>query len=1058
MKGKILFLFLLTATCSQLWAQKTVSGKVTSEDDGSSLPGVNVVVVGSQQGSITDVDGNYTVEVPADASLKFSYIGYVDFNVEVGNQSIIDVVMQGDVTQLSEVVVTALGIERSEKALQYSVTTVDGDNFTEARETNLANSLTGRVAGVNVTKTGSGAGGSTRVIIRGATSLQGNNQPLYVVDGVPMDNSSFGQAGVWGGMDQGDGMTSVSPDDIESITVLKGASAAALYGARASNGVINIVTKKGNNRKGIGVEFQTNYTFDKVNDLSDLQNQFGSGTIVNGTATKPSNQTEAYQWGDDSWGPALDGSSVIQFDGVSRPYSSTGSNIDKYYETGYTWTNSLAFSGGNADQNFRVSFADLRSEGIIPNTGYDRTNVTVNANSKFGKNLSLGAKVMYSHEETERGTRITDSPMNPIQSVLRMPPNMDVLNYKGDPNKLGAISPDTDAASLVIYGKIPGEEYQQASNNWGQNPYWAAYQYQDGDVRDRIISSANLKYDITDFLWVQGRVGLDWYTRRSTTITPQGTGYNRGGSISEGERRVRETNVDWMLGYDDQFGKFGVHAFVGGNSMLRSSENLSLSSSNGFSVPFFEAINNSFAKNFGYGFSESGINSLYGSAEVNFNQILFLTGTVRNDWFSVLNPDVNSILYPSVGLSWVFSDTWDTMPSWLSFGKARLTYAQVGNIGVISPYSTNLTYSLLQDHLGRPRASFSSAQGRGGNIPNPTVQPNLSSEIEFGFNVRFLNNRLGVDFAYYDQQTSDDILNATIAPSSGFSSTTINIGEMTNKGIEVLLTGRPVDSELTWDISLNFAKNNSEVVSLIEGLDELVFEESRTRTSRIKAIVGEPYGTITGFVQKTDPNGNLVYTSEGRPVRSEGQEILGQGVADFSGGLSNTFSWKGINLDFLIDFKSGGSIHSGTNVRLTQWGLHQQTLQGRLNQEPLGITGVVENTDGTFSPINAVLTEEQAQNYWNDLGNNAQENFTYDASYGKLRQVSLGYSLPRKMLTSTPLQAVSLSFVGRNLAILWSNVPNIDPESSYTNNNSQGLDYFGFPATRSYGFNLKVTF
>ena len=1057
MKGKILFLFLMTAMCTQLWAQKSVSGKVTSDEDGSALPGVNVVVVGSQQGSITDVDGNYNVEVPAEASLKFSYIGYVDFNVEVGNQSIIDVVMQGDVTQLSEIVVTALGIERSEKALQYSITTVDGDNFTQARETNLSNALTGRIAGVNVTKTGSGAGGSTRVIIRGSTSLQGNNQPLYVVDGIPMDNSGFGQAGVWGGMDQGDGMTSISPDDIESITVLKGASAAALYGARASNGVINIITKKGHNRKGIGVEFQTNYTFDKVNDLSDLQHQFGSGVYSNGVAVKPSNQTEAYQWGDDSWGPALDGSQVIQFDGVSRPYSYTGSNIDRYYNTGYTWTNSLAFSGGNADQNFRVSFSDLRSEGIIPNTGFDRTNVTVNANSKFGKKLTLGAKVMYSHEDTERGTRITDSPMNPIQSVLRMPPNLNVLDYKGDPNKLGAIPADADPNSLVIWGKIPGEEFQQASNNWGQNPYWAAYQYKDGGVRDRIITSANLKYDITDYLWVQGRVGMDWYTRRNTRITPQGTGYQRGGSISEEERRVRETNVDWMLGYDDQFGTIGIHAFVGGNAMLRSSETLNLSSSGGFSVPFFEAINNSFAKNFGYGFSESGINSLYGSVEVNYNQIIFLTGTVRNDWFSVLNPEVNSILYPSVGLSWVFSDTWE-IGDWISFGKARLSFAQVGNFGAINPYSTNLTYSLLQDHLGRPRASFSSAQGRGGNIPNPGVQPNLSTEIEFGFNVRFLNNRLGVDFAYYDQTTTDDILNATIAASSGFSSTTINIGEMTNKGVEVLLTGRPVDAEVTWDISLNFAKNNNEVVSLIEGLDELVFEESRTRTTRIKAIVGEPYGTITGFIQKRDPSGNLIFLDNGSPVRSDGHEILGQGVADFSGGLSNTFRWKGVTLDFLIDFKSGGSIHSGTNVRLTQWGLHKQTLMGRLGQAPLMISGVVDNGNENYTPINRELTPEEAQNYWSSLGNNAQENFTYDASYGKLRQLSLGYTLPRSMLSSTPIQSVSFAFVGRNLAILWDNIENVDPEASYTNSNSQGLDYFGFPATRSYGFNLKVTF
>ncbi|MCK5207811.1 MAG: SusC/RagA family TonB-linked outer membrane protein, partial [Cyclobacteriaceae bacterium] len=378
--------------------------------------------------------------------------------------------------------------------------------------------------------------------------------------------------------------------------------------------------------------------------------------------------------------PALDGSPVIQFDGVSRPYSYTGSNIDRFYDTGFTWTNSLAFSGGNRDQNFRISFTDLRSEGIMPNTGYNRSNVTFNANSKFGKKLTVGAKILYSHEDAERGMRITDSPMNAIQSILRMPPSLNVLDYKGDPNKLGAIPADADQTSLIIWGKVPGEEFQQASNNWGQNPYWVAYQYQQGDIRDRVIASANIRYDITDYLWVQGRIGMDWYTRRNTTITPQGTGYQRGGSINEGERRVRETNADWMLGYDDEFGQFGIHAFVGGNAMIRSNE-LIQANGNGFNVPFFEAINNAAQQTYSYGFSESGINSLYGSAEISYNNFLFLTATVRNDWFSVLNPDVNDILYPSVGLSWVFSDTWSTMPEWLSFGKVRVSYAQVGNFG-----------------------------------------------------------------------------------------------------------------------------------------------------------------------------------------------------------------------------------------------------------------------------------------------------------------------------------------------------------------------------------------
>ncbi|MDZ7607748.1 MAG: TonB-dependent receptor plug domain-containing protein [Cyclobacteriaceae bacterium] len=355
MKRKLLFLFLLTAASTQLWAQRTVSGKVTSAEDASSLPGVNVIVVGSQQGSITDIDGNYSLQVPEGASLNFSYIGYVDYTVAVGSQSVIDVVMQTDVTQLTEVVVTALGVERSTQALNYSVTSVEGKGLTEAREINLGNALRGRVAGVNIASPSTGPAGSTRILIRGNKSLNGQNTPLIVVDGIPVDNSLGGQAGMWGGRDNGDGLSSISPDDIESVVVLKGANASALYGSRGGNGVINITTKRGSKRKGVGIEFSSNYTFDKLYDQTELQTKYGSGHYDSGTglATKPLTAQQAFGDGRSSWGPALDGSSVIQWDGVSRPYSYTGNNFEKFYETGSTLTNSVSFSGGGDNQVYR---------------------------------------------------------------------------------------------------------------------------------------------------------------------------------------------------------------------------------------------------------------------------------------------------------------------------------------------------------------------------------------------------------------------------------------------------------------------------------------------------------------------------------------------------------------------------------------------------------------------------------------------------------------------------------------------------------------------------------
>ena len=1047
---------LLVVCAVPLLAQRTISGTVTDESN-ETLIGVNVLVVGTANGTITDFEGKYSLDVPENASLQFSYTGYQEQTVAVGSQSVVNVVMAQGIA-LDEVVVTALGISRDKKALGYSVTEVAGDNFTQGREINIGNALAGRVAGVNVSKIASGPAGSSRVIIRGNKSLNGNNQPLYVVDGIPMDNSGFGQAGIWGGRDEGDGLASINPDDIESMTVLKGANATALYGARAANGVINVVTKKGSNRKGLGIEFSSNFTFDRLNDLSDMQTDYGTGDYSNttGQPLKPENVQQAYNWGDDAWGPKFDGSSVIQFDGVSRPYSYTGSNFDRYFRTGTSLTNSLSLTGGNGEQSFRVGFSNLQNESLIPNSGFDRTNISISTNSKFGKRITVEAKALYSNEFTKNRPYLSDSPANGIQSVWRMPGNHNVLDYYGDPNKPGAIPEGTDPAVLSVWGKSVGEEFQQASNNWGQNPYWTAYQFRENDERDRLITSGRIRFNITDWLYVQGRAGMDWFTRRDDNLVPQGTGYQRGGSISQGEDRVREINLEYILGFEKTFGKVSVNVFGGGNRMRRENERI-VATGNGFSVPFFAAINNAAQRNFGYGYSGQGINSLFGSAEVGYGGFLYLTATARNDWFSVLNPDINNILYPSVGASFVFTDAFQGLPGWLSFGKIRASWAQVGNV-TVGPYQTAITYSLRGDHLGRPLASYAFAGGNNGSIPNPNLLPLTSTEVEFGLDLRFFNNRLGLDLAIYNQTSTDDILNATISKATGFGSSVVNLGEMNNKGVELLLTGKPiVKKDFSWDISFNAAQNRNKVVSLIEGSTELILEEPRTRTAFVKHIVGYPFGMLTGIVQQRSPDGQLVFDANGLPVQSTGYEIIGNGIADWTGGINNGFNYKGIDLSFLVDFKIGGEIYSGTNVRLVQWGLHKETLKGRPGEEPLTVTGVTQNGN-SYEPFTKTLTPLEARNYWAQMGNRAAEFFTYDASFAKLRQVSVGYSLPRTLLAKTPFQRITLSFVGRNLAILYKNTPNIDPESTYSSSNSQGLDYFGFPSVRSYGFDLKVGF
>lgn len=1061
----VMLLFVLGSF--SVYAQRTVSGRVT-DTSGNGMPGVNVIVKGTSVGTTTDATGNYSINAAAEATtLVFSFIGYTTQEVPIGTRTSIDVTMNEDTRQLSEVVVTALGIEREKKALQYSVTEVSGDRLTQARENSLANSLAGRVAGVNVTKVNSGPAGSSRVIIRGAKSLQGDNQPLYVVDGIPMDNSNFGQAGVWGGSDQGDGMTSVNPDDIESITVLKGASAAALYGFRASNGVILITTKKGTARKGIGVEFNSNFVFEQVNDISDYQRDYGQGGFIRVDPTDPNSafenvaprtQQEAMGWATNGWGPKFgEGpSEAVQFDGVTRPYAYAGDNWERFYETGTSFTNTLALTGGNEKQSFRFSYSDLNSDGVFPNSGFDRKNATLSTNGKFGEKLSFNAKVMYSHEYAKNRPRLSDSPSNGILSLYYIPNNVNVLNYRGDPNKLGAIPADMPADQLAIHQKGVGEEFQQVgpNNNWHQNPYWVAYQHIDDDWRDRIITSGQLRYDITDWLYISGRAGMDWFTRRDRNLTPQGTGHNRGGNMSEGEDRVREVNLEWIAGVNKGFGDINLNVFVGGNRMRRSNERISANGT-GFKVPFFPAINNAATRDFGYGFSESGVNSIFGSAEISYKGYLYLTATARNDWFSVLNDLVdNEILYPSVGASFVFSDAMNTLPTWLSFGKVRATWAQVGNVGALGPYNTAILYSLGQTHVDQPTGSFS-----GSGVPNLALVPAMSEEIEFGADLRFFENRLGIDFTYYSQVTTNDILDQTISRTSGFPSTKVNVGEMRNRGIEVLLTGTPVQGALTWDISLNLAKNNNEVVSLVGDATELLGDEPRTQTVRVKHIVGHPYNMLTGIVQKRDPNGNLVFdATTGAPIRSADFEILGNAIPDLTGGLSNTFSFKNFNLSALIDFKAGGDLYSGTEVRMTQAGFHKQTIAGREGQEAITISGVSESSPDVFEPFTMTLTPQQAQNYWNQLGNRAQDHFIYDASYAKLRQVTFGYTFPRSILERTPLQSLMLSFVGRNLAILYKNTDNVDPEASYANGNSQGLDYFGMPPTRTYGFNLRATF
>ncbi|WP_026950227.1 SusC/RagA family TonB-linked outer membrane protein [Algoriphagus mannitolivorans] len=1017
--------------------QRVLRGKVTASTDGLPMPGVTILDKSNQRGTTTNVDGEYSISVKDQSVLVFSFIGFTSQEFTVGNRSELDVVLDEDASELQEVVVTAFGLEKDKKALGYSVTQIGGDRFTEARAINAGNALSGKVAGVNVTPPATGAAGSTRVVIRGGSSLTGNDQPLYVVNGIPIESGNLGNAGMWGGNDAGDGLSSISPDDIESMSVLKGNAAAALYGARAANGVILITTKSGKARKGVGVSFSSNIMFDNVWDQTNWQRTYGAGRDGR-VSTSPS---EAMEDANNGWGPRYDGSQVVQFDGVTRPYSFTGEGLSDFFKTAYTFTNTIAFDGGNESTNYRFSFSDLSNNDIMPNAEFGRRVANVNVNSKLGK-FTLGVSGQYSNQLAKNRPRLSDSPGNANFSMLVKPGHIPLDVMKGDPNKPGA-NPD-------------GTELRYQQNTFQTNPYWAAYQFYRQDETNRILGNVSLQYDITDWLYVRGRLGLDFQSRVDDSSEPYGTAYKPRGDYNVTERTIREDNADLFIGFNKEFGDFAVDGFVGGNRMRRTAESLR-GGGNDLVIPFFHSVNNVAAPTVSYGFSEFGINSYFASANLGYKNMIFLNLTAREDQFSTLSPENFKLFYPSASLSAVISDM-VVLPEFFTFAKVRGSWGQAGG-GAPNPYALNLTYGLVGNgHLGGNLGQINN-----GSIPNASLKPYTSTEYEIGADFRFLKNRIGLDIAYYNRLTKDDILNTGISSTSGFGSTTVNIGELRNKGVELLLNLTPVAKAFKWDLSFNIANNRSEVLSLGnnaagEPIEFINLGNSRLMRESIRHIVGQPLGMITGY-KHLMINGQKVYDANGFPVTTAGFETLAEGRHPISGGISNTFSYKGFRLYTLVDLRQGGSMVSGTNYFGYLYGLHQETLNGR--QGGLTVSGVTTNGEAKTWTIGA--DPSNAANYTLDQYYQAYarvtENIVYDASFAKLRELNFGYTFSRTMLNKTPIQTLTLSFVGRNLALLWSNVPNVDPESAYAvDGNSQGLEFFAMPTNRSFGFNLSATF
>ncbi|HYC27597.1 MAG TPA: SusC/RagA family TonB-linked outer membrane protein, partial [Chitinophagaceae bacterium] len=968
--------------------------------------------------------------------LVISSVGYTTQELLVGDSRTLSISLEGTSQQMTEVVVTALGIKKQSRSVGYSTTQVPGSDFTHSRETNLGNALTGQIAGVNVAGTATGPSGSSRVIIRGNASLAGNNQPLYVIDGIPFDNTNQGgTSGQWGGADFGDGLSTINPDDIESIQVLKGVAASALYGYRGGNGAILITTKSGSRNKGLGLELNNNLTFNKVIDDREYQYSYGQGT----QGVKPTTAADALASPNSSWGGKLDGSQAVNFLGENYAYTGATNNLKNFYKTGVTNQSSIALTGGNDKGHFRLGLSNLYMTTVIPNSNMKQQGVNFNSTYDVTPKLHMSLTANYVFEKVKNRVSFSDAPGNVVASVLYLANSVDIRWLKP------AVKAD-------------GSELLPGTDIYFNNPYFVAYRYQNTTDRNRLTAGLTMKYDLTKWLSAQGQVTRDGYIFDVVNIVPTGTGYSPGGTLTQYTIDYHELNGNFSLEANKQFSDVSLRVVAGGNTQ----DNVNKIGGMGavplsgqgpagpFKVPFFYSSSNISDKPYAYYFAHYRVNSLYGSADIGFRNYLFLTVTARNDWFSTLNKNSNDILYPSVSGSFVFSDVLH-LPSWINFGKIRASYAQSSN--GTKPYRNLLTYSLLGFTIGgQSLGSITQTE-----IPNNFLKPISIKEQEIGVNLQFLNGRAGIDLAVYNKKTEDDILGVTISPTSGYTGNVVNIGELRNRGVELLLTGTPVKTKnFMWKTSFNIAVNNNKVLALSEGIKDIVIEGAFPRWGNgvsIKNIVGLPFAQIVGYGYKRDSaSGQIIYGTDGLPLHTSEQIPLGSGIYKTTGGFSNQLQYKNFSLAFLFDFKYGAKIYSGTNLLLYNYGLHKNTLQGREG----GYVGPGINENKQPNTVNV-----PAQIYFQAIStgaNHVTEEFVYDASFIKLRSVSIGYDLPESIIRNSFIKGLNISLVARNLATLMKHTPNIDPESNLNNTNGQGLELSGYPAVRSLGFNLNVKF
>lgn len=1014
--------------------QMDVRGKVVDQN-GQGLPGVSVIVQGTTSGTTTDSDGIYRLTVPDGATLVYSFVGFESQEIPVSNRSVIDVSMKEDIESLDEVVVTALGIEKDQRTLGYATAKVAPDDFNVNRSPNFMNTLQGKVAGVNITNMGSGPQGSSKIRIRGVSSFGGKNSPLIVVNGVPIDNTNFGVRGESGEVgsnrmsDSGDGLSSINPDDITSMNILKGAAASALYGSRAKDGVIMITTRNRSAGSGISVTYNMNYVNGTPMDLTDYQYEYGQGEGgVRPNAPGPTSGV----W---SFGEKMGGTQIL-FDGVTAPYEPTPGKIRHYYNNSSTLMNSVTVASGGENGGFSLSVSNMDATAILPGSDYNRKTINLGFTQKI-KKLTVSGNMNYSYEYRKNPPNIAEQDFSPVVIyTLSSSMPMDLLEqYSSDEN---------------------GDEISYSRFTNRTNPYFALKRFEN-NYKDRIFGNVTAKYNLTDWLYIQGRVGQDFFSRDVDYNLPTGSqrqsapppGFVNGQYVQD-QRRYREVNSDFLIGLSKDVGNFGVSVLMGGNSMYRRSDIYTILGENFFTRDLY-TIGNASKQTPNYSLSERKVNSLYGSAEVSYNEFIYLNGTLRNDWFSTLSPANRSILYPSVTTSFIFSEALENvLPDWISFGKLRIAYAEVGSDTDVNPYSNNLFYAIsTQQLLNQPVGNINA-----GTIPNPDLKPMRVRENEIGLEITLFDN-INFQASYYNKLSSDQILTAQISDASGFGNQLINVGESRNKGVELLGSFYPVrNNTFSWNFIANGAYNESEVLSLGDDVDGTFITVGTAEFhGEVRQVVGRPMAQLYGWGYLRDDQGRIVYDpNNGRPLRSEDQLEFGSALPRWVGGFTNAFEYKGITASFLIDFKLGHKLISGTHTNAYRHGLDKATLIGR---EEGFIVGEGVNPDGSINTTQAAI-----QPFYETIrSHRMSEQSVFKAGSWQLRQISIGYDFTRFVSGIDFIQGLKLDLVANNVAVLKQWVPHVHPDQNgIIDDNRIGLESTGLPITRDIGFNLNVKF